>query len=52
MAPLRLALILHKTPDEVRDMSLEDMNALLYLIHCENKKQEQEAKIRSEMSKM
>lgn len=48
----RLALTLHKTPDEIRHMSMEDVDAVLYLIRCDNHKQQEEAKVQEEMSKL
>lgn len=48
----RLALTLHKTPEEIRRMSMEDVDAVLYLIRCDNHRQQEEAKVREEMAKV
>lgn len=48
----RLALMLHKLPDEIRSMSVPDMDAITYLVYCEEKRNKENAEIRTEMNKM
>lgn len=48
----RLSLLLHKLPDEIRQMSMDDVDLVLYMVKCENHKQQQDSRINSEMSKM
>jgi len=45
-------MLLHKTPDEVRDMSIEDADLILYLLHCQQHKEQEDANIRQGMSKV
>lgn len=52
MVVARLALMLHKTPDEIRMMSVPDMDLITYLVYCDEKRGKEEAQIRSEMNKM
>lgn len=52
MVVARLALMLHKLPDEIRSMTVPDMDAITYLIYCEEKRNKEEAEIRAEMNKM
>jgi hypothetical protein len=51
MVVARVALLLHKTPDEVRAMSIADITAILHLVHCENKKREENQRIEEEKAK-
>ncbi len=52
MLVARLSLLLHKLPSEVRQMSAEEADAIVYLLHCEDRQREEETKIAIEKSKM
>lgn len=45
----RLCLLLHKVPAEIRSMTMDEIDAILYTVHCENHKQKEDARIQSEM---
>lgn len=48
MAVARLCLLLHQTPEAVRKMTTEEIDAISYLLHCEQHKREEETKIAAE----
>lgn len=48
----RLCLLLHKLPSEIRQMSAEEADAIVYLLHCEERQREDDTKIAIEKSKM
>ena len=48
----RLCLLLHKLPSEVRQMSVEETDALIYLLHCEEHQREEGTRIAIEKSRM
>lgn len=45
----RLCLLLHKTPSEIRGMTMEEIDSILYTVHCENHKQKEDGRVQSEM---
>lgn len=45
----RLCLLLHKVPAEIRSMSMDEVDSILYTVHCENHKQQEDARIQNEM---
>lgn len=52
MVVSRLCLILHKLPSEIRTMSIEELDAIGYLMQCDQKKTDEEARIRQAKSNM
>ena len=52
MLVARLCLLLHKLPSEVRQMSVGEADSLVYLLHCEEHRREEETRIAAEKSRM
>lgn len=50
MVVARVALLLHKTPSEIRAMTIEDIDSILHLVATENKKQSQDAELERQKS--
>lgn len=48
MAVARLCLLLHQTPAAVRAMTTEEVDAISYMLHCENHRKEEEMRIAGE----
>lgn len=49
MVIARLCLALHKTPDEIRSMTLVDMDLITYVMYCDEKRSSEQARISAEM---
>lgn len=45
----RLCLLLHQTPEQIRRMTMEEVDAILYFEKCQNHKQQESSKVSSEM---
>ena len=45
----RLCLLLHQTPEQIRRMTMEEVDAILYFEKCQNHKQQENSKVSSEM---
>lgn len=52
MVVARLSLLLHKLPSEIRTLTATELDAITYLLHCDEHRRDEETKIAAEAGKM